>query len=55
MKNKTILKMIMAMLFIAFLPLITIELLIKKPNAIISQVRLNFQLMLFLVNLGRGK
>jgi len=52
MKNRTIHKTIMTVVFIILLPLIIIEILIKKPNDIIGRVKLSFQLMLFVVNLG---
>lgn len=52
MKNKTIHKIIMTVVFIVLLPLITIEILIKNPNDIIARIKLSFQLMLFVVNLG---
>ncbi|MDO9000980.1 MAG: hypothetical protein Q7W45_14530 [Bacteroidota bacterium] len=55
MKNKTIPKIIMTMVFIVLLPLITIEILIKNPNDIIARVKLSFQLMLFVVDLGSRK
>lgn len=52
MKNRMIHKMIMTIVFIIVLPLITAEILIKSPNDIIARVKLSFQLMLFVVNLG---
>lgn len=42
----------MTIVFIMLLPLIIIEILIKNPNDIIGRVKLSFQLMLFVVNLG---
>lgn len=41
--------------FTAFLPLIAAELLIKNPHDIVARVKLSFQLMLFVVNLGNQK
>lgn len=52
MKNRTANKAIMTIVFIMLLPLITAEILIKNPNDIIARVKLSFQLMLFVVNLG---
>lgn len=52
MKNRTIHKTIMTLVFIILLPLLIIEILIKNPNDIIARVKLSFQLMLFVVNLG---
>lgn len=52
MKNRTIHKTIMTVVFIMLLPLIIIEILIKNPNDIIARIKLSFQLMLFVVNLG---
>lgn len=52
MKNRIVHKAIMTIIFIMLLPLITAEILIKNPNDIIARVKLSFQLMLFVVNLG---
>lgn len=56
MKNRTIHKAIMTIVFIMLLPFLVIEILIKNPNEVIARVKLSFQLMLFVVNLGnQGK
>lgn len=52
MKNRTVHKAIMTIVFIMLLPLITAEILIKNPTDIIGRVKLSYQLMLFVVNLG---
>lgn len=52
MKNRTIHKTIMTVVFIMLLPLIIIEILFKNPHDIIARVKLSYQLMLFVVNLG---
>lgn len=55
MKNKTFLTMIMTAIFIILLPLLIVEILIKKPNEIIGRIKLSFQLMLFVIGLSRCK
>jgi inner membrane protein involved in colicin E2 resistance len=55
MKKKTILKLIMMVIFIVLLPLILIEQLINKSSDIFSSIRLSYQMMLFVVNLGCQK
>lgn len=52
MKNRTIHKMLMTIVFIILLPLIIIEILLKNPNDIVDRVKLSYQLMLFVVTLG---
>ncbi len=52
MKNRTIHKMLMTIVFIMLLPLIIIEILIKNPHGFFARVKLSYQLMLFVVNLG---
>ncbi len=52
MKNKTIHKTLMTMVFIMLLPFLVVEILIKNPNEVIARVKLSYQLMLFVVNLG---
>lgn len=42
----------MTVVFIMLLPLITIEILIKNPHDFFARVKLSYQLMLFVVNLG---
>lgn len=42
-------------MFIILLPLLILEMLIKNPHDIIARVRLSFQLMLFVVDLGTRK
>lgn len=41
--------------FIILLPLIAIELMIKRPDDFVAQIKLSFQVMLFVVNLGSQK
>lgn len=52
MKNKTIHKTLMTIVFIMLLPFLVVEILIKNPNEVIARVKLSYQLMLFVVNLG---
>lgn len=52
MNKKTILKALMTVIFIILLPLILMEQLIKSSSDIFSSVRLSYQMMLFVVNLG---
>lgn len=52
MKNKTIHKTLMTIVFITLLPFLVVEILIKNPNEVIARVKLSYQLMLFVVNLG---
>jgi hypothetical protein len=54
MKNKTILKVIMTVIFTLLFPLILIEQLIKRSSDIFSSIRLSYQIMLFIVDLGRS-
>lgn len=53
MKNRTTNEIIMTIVFIVLLPLIILEIMIKKPNELISRVRLSYQLMLFIIGFGR--
>lgn len=55
MKNKTILKVLMTVIFIVLLPLVVMEQLIKRSSDIFSSIRLSYQMMLFVVNLGCQK
>jgi hypothetical protein len=42
----------MTIVFIMLLPFLVVEILIKNPNEVIARVKLSYQLMLFVVNLG---
>lgn len=55
MNRNTIKKIFAATTYIILLPLITIEILIKNPADLISQIRLGFQVVLFIVDLGNQK
>lgn len=50
--NKTIHRVLMTIVFIMLLPFLVVEILIKNPNEVIARVKLSYQLMLFVVNLG---
>lgn len=55
MNNKTVNKLFAISVFILLLPLIVIELIIKQPKNFLERVKLNFQLMLFVIDLGNQK
>ena len=55
MKTKTIITAIVFMVFTLLIPFMIIEMLIKAQNNIPSRIRLSFQIMLFVVNLGSQK
>lgn len=55
MKNKTIHKTIMTIVFIVLLPFLIIEALVKSSIDIFSRIRLSYQLMLFVINLSNQK
>lgn len=48
----TIKQILVTVVFIIFLPLIAIELMIKRQGHFFARIKLCFQLMLFLVDLG---
>ncbi|NUM50917.1 MAG: hypothetical protein HUU48_07345 [Flavobacteriales bacterium] len=55
MNRKTIKKILAATAYIILLPLIAIEILIKNPAHFTQQIRLGFQVLLFIVDLGSHK
>lgn len=55
MNRKTIKQIFAATAYIILLPLIAIEILIKNPAHFISQIRLGFELLFFIVDLGSHK
>lgn len=55
MNRKAIKKVVAATTYIILLPLIVTEILIKNPTHFISQIRLGFQVLLFIVDLGSHK
>lgn len=52
---KKAIQLLVTIAFIFLLPLMVIELIAKKPRNILEQIKLNFQLTLFVVDLGRQK
>ncbi len=55
MNRKTIKKILAGSAYIILLPLLAIEILIKNPTHFIQQIRLGFQVLLFIVDLGSHK
>lgn len=52
---KKVIQLLVTIIFIFLLPLMVIELLMRNPRNISEQIKLNFQLTLFVVDLGRRK
>ena len=52
---KKVIQLLVTIVFIFLLPLMVIELIMKNPHHISEQIKLNFQLTLFVVDLGRQK
>lgn len=52
---KKIKQILVTAVFIIFLPLIAIEVLIKHQDHFFARIKLSFQLMLFVVDLGSQK
>lgn len=55
MNRKSIKKILAGATYIILLPLISIEILIKNPTHFIQQIRVGFQVLLFIVDLGNQK
>lgn len=51
--KKTFTKILMTLLFTVLLPLMIVELLLRKPGELFSRIRLSYQLMLFIIGFGR--
>lgn len=52
MKTRITAKILMTLFFMVCLPFLAIELLIRKPGRIIEQIKLSFQLMLYVIGLA---
>jgi len=52
---KKIKQILVSVVFIIFMPLIAIELLIKRQDHFFARIKLSFQLMLFVIDFGRKK
>lgn len=55
MNRKTIKKILAGATYIILLPLISMEILIKNPTHFFQQIRVGFQVLLFIVDLGSRK
>lgn len=49
---KKIKQILVVAAFITLLPLIAMELMIKRSNNFVAEIKLNFQIMLFVIDLG---
>ena len=52
---KTIKQILVTVVFIIFLPLIATELMIMGQKNFLTRIKVNFQLMLFVIDLGSRK
>ncbi len=55
MNRKTIKHILAIVVFIIFLPLIAIELLVKRQDHFFARIKLSFQLLLFVIDFGKQK
>ena len=55
MNRKTIKHILAIVVFIIILPLIVVELIIKRQDHFFARIKLSFQLMLFIIDFGSQK